>query len=78
MDTLELEQPAPGLLQTVFSIPKAVDKFVVGTGRGIVAIVSPDLADSMVNLDRSFKNTYVNILKGTANFTLGIFGFRWK
>ena len=74
------EQPTTGrgLVGVLLVGPKAVDRLVVGTAKGVISIISPGLANTLASVDKSFKNLYGDILKNTVNFGLGIFGLSIK
>jgi hypothetical protein len=67
-----------GFLQTLVDVPKNVDKMIVGTAKNVVSAVSPGLADSLVSLDKSFKDFWWGLFKGTANTGLGLVGLKIK
>jgi hypothetical protein len=71
VDTEETVAPS-GLIGSIVGQAKSVDNLVVGTAKGIVSIISPGLANTLVSLDKNFKHLCGDLVKNSVNFGLGI------
>ncbi len=53
---------------------KKLDNSVVTAAKDVVSSVSPRLADTLVSVDKIFKNFYGGVFRGALNFVKGVAG----